>query len=147
MGYDPLICPNSWLYCIGRDWTPSLGCDSSEPEQIVDGRSRPAGPVSPIHLVDDEGKSGDCIIYTYLVERRVTLNHRVIKKDTERDLSEPLSVLWPIIEQEAAKILRSKVAHDCRVRLDGTNVVVSVNDRLQRDLIERFESTWINWTA
>lgn len=132
---------------IGRDWTPSLGCASPEPEQLVNSRSEPPDSVSPLHLVDDEGTSGDRIGYTYLVEWRVTLNHRVIAKDTEQDLSEPPSVFWPRIEQEAVKILRSKIAHDRRVRLDDTNVVVSVNDRSQRDLIKRFDSTDINWTA
>lgn len=136
---------------IGGDWTPSLGCASPEPGQRVNSCPRPTGPVSPIHLVDDDGTSGaqrsDRIEYTYLVEWRVTLNHRVIVKDTEQDLSEPPSILWPRIEQEAIKILRSKIAHDRRVRPDDTNVVVSVNDRSQRDLIKRFESTDINWTA
>lgn len=137
-------------YC-GRAWTPSLGCASPEPEQRVDGHSQPTVPVSPIHLVEEERGSGeqrpDGIKYTYLVEWRVTLNQRVIAKDTEQDLSEPPSIFWPRIDQEALKILRSKIAHDRRVRPDDTNVVVSVNERSQRDLIKRFESTDINWTA
>ncbi|KAJ6014916.1 hypothetical protein N7540_009507 [Penicillium herquei] len=48
---------------------------------------------------------------------------------------------------EMAKILRGKLARDRRVRPDDTNVVVPVKDRSQRDLIQRFESTDINWPA
>lgn len=145
----PSYAPTPGYIC--RHWTPSLGGASPEPERRVDGHSQPTVPVSPIHLVEEERGSGeqrsDGIRYTYLVEWRVTLNHRVIAKDTEQDLFELPSILWPRIEQEAAKILRSKIAHDRRVRPDDTNVVVSVNDRSQRDLIKRFESTDINWTA
>jgi hypothetical protein len=140
---------------FGGGWTPSPGYASPEPEQRVEDRSPPTDPIRLTHLVepdDDDERAGsehlsDCSRYTYLIEWRVTLNHRVIAKDTEQDLAETPSTFWPKFQQEMAKLLRSKIAHGRRVRPDDTNVVVSVNDRSQRDLIKRFDSSDINWTA
>ena len=90
-------------YC-GREWTPSLGCASPGLEQRVDGHSQPTVPANPIHihLVEEVRGSSeqrpDGIGYNYLAEWRITLNHRVIAKDTEQDLSEPPSILWPRIK-------------------------------------------------
>lgn len=145
-------CPPTPGFFSGA-WTPSQGYASPEPGR-VDDASQPTDPVRLSHLAeehDDERAGGehilDCSRYRYLIEWRVTLNHRVIAKDTEQDLAEPPSTFWPKLQQEMTKILRSKIAHDRRVRPDDTNVVVSVNDRSQRDLIKRFDSTDINWTA
>lgn len=71
----------------------------------------------------------------------------MVAKDTEQDLALDPDLYWQDIRQKAETILRRKVARNRRVRLDDTTVVVSVNDRSQRDLTKRFEKTDIDWTA
>ena len=83
----------------------------------------------------------------YMIEWRVTLNNRVVAKDTEQDLALTPRSYWQDIKQKAENVLCRKIARNRRVRLDDTTVVVSVNDRSQRDLTKRFERTDIDWTA
>lgn len=59
----------------------------------------------------------------------------------------PPSSYWQQIKDTAESVLRRKIARNRRVRLDDTTIVVSVNDRSQRDLTKRFESTNIDWIA
>ncbi|GCB28273.1 hypothetical protein AAWM_11158 [Aspergillus awamori] len=87
------------------------------------------------------------LIVRYSIEWRVTLNNRVVAKDTEQDLGLDPNSYWSGIKQKAEDLLRRKIARNRRVRLDDTTVVVSVNDRSQRDLITRFEKTDVDWTA
>ncbi|KAJ5500643.1 hypothetical protein N7453_009694 [Penicillium expansum] len=92
-----------------------------------------------------DGQSTNCIHYQ--IEWRVTLNNRVVTKDTEQNLALPPSSYWEKINEKAASLLRRKIARDRRVRPDDTTIVVSVKDRSQRDLTKRFESTDIDWTT
>ncbi|KAJ5642756.1 hypothetical protein N7490_006756 [Penicillium lividum] len=136
-------------------WAPSVGFSSPDPEQVVDERSSPLRHIQPDNVrleeaVEDEGgtpgeQPSDCI--QYLIEWRVTLNRRVVVKDTEQDLVQMPSLHWPQIQARAYKILRDKISRDRRIRPDDTTVVVSVNDRSQRDLTKRFDSTDMDWTA
>ncbi|OBT41609.1 hypothetical protein VE00_07827 [Pseudogymnoascus sp. WSF 3629] len=68
-----------------------------------------------------------CIHYS--IEWKVTLNGKLISKDTEQNL----------------KLLRKKVSSNKRVTPDDTNVVVLVTDRSERDLTKRFDETEIGW--
>jgi hypothetical protein len=92
-----------------------------------------------------DGQSTNCIHYQ--IEWRVTLNNRVVTKDTEQKLALPPSSYWEEINKKAGSLSRRKIARDRRVRPDDTTIVVSVKDRSQRDLTKRFESTDIDWTT
>ncbi|KAI2734473.1 hypothetical protein DTO013E5_9156 [Penicillium roqueforti] len=140
----------------GREWTPSIMCSSTDPERIFSECS------SPLHqpqsdqlgfMREDEVDVGGTheeqrLNYVhYKIEWRVKLNNRVVAKDTEQDLALPPSSYWERIKYTTGNVLRRKIAHTRRVRLDDTNLVVSVNERSQSDLIKRFEGASVDWTT
>jgi hypothetical protein len=137
-----------------REQTSSIF--SLSPDRVPDERPDPLHQHLPNRLdflqVDDRGSGGandeqppNCI--RYLVEWKVTLNNRVMKKDTEQDLVLKPGSYWQQITQDAENALHRKIKRDQRVRSDDTEVTVSVNDRSQRDLTKTFEKTNVDWTV
>jgi hypothetical protein len=91
---------------------------------------------------DEEPPS--CIHYS--IEWKVILNGKLISKDTEQNLVLAPIFYWPqFLQPKLEKLLRKKVSSNKRVTPDDTNVVVSVNDRSERDLTKRFDETEIGW--
>ena len=85
-----------------------------------------------------------CIHYS--IEWKVTLNGKLISKDTEQNLVLAPTFYWPeFLKPKLEKLLRKKVPSNKRVTPDDTNVVVSVRDRSERDLTKRFDETEIEW--
>lgn len=82
----------------------------------------------------------------YIVEWKVTLNNRILAKDTEQDLVFKPSAYWQQIKEKAKHIVQRKKSRNQQVRSDDTTVVAAVNNRSQRDLTKRFEGTDIDWT-
>ncbi|KAJ5993082.1 hypothetical protein N7451_008806 [Penicillium sp. IBT 35674x] len=64
------------------------------------------------------------------------MNKKVISRDTEEDVALAPSAYWSLT-------LKGKGG----ARSDDTSIVVSVNDRSQRDLLKRFDHLDIDWTA
>jgi hypothetical protein len=137
-----------------REWTPSVICPSPDPGNLV-GECSPflhqhtSGQLSFDPVVQLAGGnawdelSSDRIHYQ--IEWRVKLNNRVVVKDSKQDLTQPPRSFWEQIKEEASNILRRKIARGRRVRLDDTNMVLSMNS--QRDIDKHFQGTNVDWTA
>lgn len=86
-----------------------------------------------------------CIHYS--IEWKVTLNHRIVAKDTEQDLVLAPRAHWRLfLKPKLAELIGKKFPRK-RVESDDTTIVVSVNQRSQRDLTRRFDQTDIDWSA
>ncbi|KAJ5531481.1 hypothetical protein N7527_004874 [Penicillium freii] len=85
---------------------------------------------------------------SYPNEWKVTVNKKVLSQDTEEDVALTPSAYWPTtLKGKLEKLLEGKTPGKGRVKSDDTSIVVSVNDRSQRDLTERFDYLDIDWTA
>ena len=99
---------------------------------------------------DDETASDElpASYIRYTIEWKVTVNKRIISQDTEEDVALTPSAYWPMtLKRKLEKLLEGKTSRKGRVRSDDTSIVVSVNDRSQRDLTRRFDSLDIDWTG
>lgn len=52
-----------------------------------------------------------------------------------------------VLRDKLYKVIEEKAARKRRVRSDDISIVVSINDRKQRDLKKRFNSLGIDWSA
>ncbi|EHA21825.1 hypothetical protein ASPNIDRAFT_56474 [Aspergillus niger ATCC 1015] len=134
--FDRERTPSEYSLCPSCERSPPLVPQSNRQRAFdsVEPRNGPADFEEPCYM-------------PYVIEWRVTLNNRVLTKDTEQDLDSTPGSYWQQIKQKAERVLLQKIDRDRRVRLDDTVVVVSVNERSQRDLTKRFEKADIDWTA
>jgi hypothetical protein len=82
----------------------------------------------------------------YLIEWKVTLNNKLLSKDTEPDLVLAPRFYWSLfLRNKLEKLLQKKLPPSKRVAYEDTNVVVSVTERSQRDLTKRFDEMDVDW--
>lgn len=85
-----------------------------------------------------------CIHYS--IEWKLTANGRVVAKDTEQNLVLAPSAYWEVVlRSKLDKLLRKKLPSNKAFRADDTNIVLSVTDRSERDLVKRFDELDIDW--
>jgi hypothetical protein len=76
----------------------------------------------------------------YTIEWKVTVNNRMVSKDTEQDVVLAPSAYWGLfLKPKLEKLLCKKLAKNRPIKSEDTNVVVSVTERSQRDLTKRFD--------
>jgi hypothetical protein len=147
---------------------PSPEAEGSQGITVDPGAPRPIYSLSPsiptspsVHHVDvdrlcllqpdewDQEKdySADppvCIRYTIIW--KIKLNNRTIAKDTEQDIVLAPAPYWSMfLQPKLDALLGKKINNSKRVRPDDSNVVVSVNERSERDLIRRFDEVQVDW--
>ena len=137
-----------------RDCTPSVSslpfdCEPEERSSLL--RQHASDQLDFPEAEDRGGRRANDkqapICIRYFIEWKVTLNNRVVKKDTEQDLVLKPSSYWGQIKENAENTIRRKNKRNQRVRSDDTEVTVSVNDRSQDDLTKTFDNTNVDWTA
>ena len=86
-----------------------------------------------------------CIHYS--IEWKVVVNNKAVAKDTEQDVVvAPIAYWHMVLKPKLERLLHKKLAQNRHVRGDDTNIVVSVNDRSERDLIKRFDEIDVDWS-
>ena len=87
-----------------------------------------------------------CIHYS--IEWKVTVNNRMVSKDTEPDVVLAPGSFWLLVLQpKLEKLLCKKLPKNRPIKSEDTNIVVSVTERSQRDLTKRFDDTDIDWAV
>jgi hypothetical protein len=82
----------------------------------------------------------------YSIEWKVTLNNKILAKDTEPDLVLAPRFYWSLfLRDKLEKLLQKKLPLSKRVACEDTNVVVPVTERSKRDLTKRFDKMDVNW--
>jgi hypothetical protein len=82
----------------------------------------------------------------YSIEWKVTLNNKLLSRDTEPDLVLAPRFYWSLfLRDKLDKLLQRKLPPSQRVACEDTNVVVSVTERSKRDLTKRFDEMDVDW--
>jgi hypothetical protein len=79
----------------------------------------------------------------YFIEWKLTLNRRLVAKQTEDDLVVAPSDFWnEELSSKVADIVKS-TGKACEA--DAATIAISVNDRSEHDITKRFEKLEIDW--
>ena len=129
-------------------------CDVSSPETQVAARApprsqrRPARQILPFVPYEDwdpdqsyDEQPPTCMHYT--MEWKLTLNRRAAAKQTEDDLVLAPSSFWR--ERLLSKISDIAKSTGKPYEAEATTIIMSVNERSERDITKRFEKLQIDW--
>jgi hypothetical protein len=128
---------------------PDASSLPSQPARRVRSQLRPARKTLPFVPYADwvpsqpygEQPPPSCI--HYVLEWRLTVNKRVVAKQTEDDLVLAPSDFWnEVLSSKIADIAKS-TGKPCKA--DATTIVMSVNDRSERDITKRFDELQVDW--
>ncbi|KAM0708546.1 hypothetical protein Q7P35_005198 [Cladosporium inversicolor] len=87
-----------------------------------------------------------CVRYTIIW--KIKLNNRMIAKDTEQDVALAPGHYWSMfLQPKLDALLGKKIKNGKRIQPDDSNVLVSVNERSERDLIRRFDEVQVDWSV
>ncbi|KAK1613489.1 hypothetical protein BDP81DRAFT_388078 [Colletotrichum phormii] len=82
----------------------------------------------------------------YSVEWKLTANNRMVTKDSEQTIVVPPDVFWKTrLRAKLRALLDRKLPSTKTFEAVDTDVVVSVTDRSQRDLVKRFDELDVDW--
>jgi len=132
----------------------NISCINVDPISPIDHapRQQTASQTNSLPLLQfgdwEEGRTYDedpptCI--HYLIEWKVTFNHRTVAKDTEQDLVLATRFHWMLFLQPKLKELLARKYPHRKLESDDTSVVVSVTR--QKGLTLRFDGTEIDWSS
>lgn len=79
----------------------------------------------------------------YFIEWKLTVNRRIIAKQTENDLVVAPSVFWT--EELSSKIIDIVTLTGKSCEAEAITIAISVNDRSEHDITKRFTKLNIDW--
>lgn len=89
----------------------------------------------------------------YTVEWKITTsersksNKKILARNTEQNVVLSPTTFWNFILRTKLKKALKKIPPSRQFTAEDTNVVVSVNDRSERDLVKQYDGTKIEWMA
>lgn len=87
----------------------------------------------------------------YTVEWKITTsersksNKKILARNTEQNVVLSPTTFWNHILRTKLKKALKKIPPSRQLHAEDTNIVVSVNDRSERDLVKQFDGTKIEW--
>lgn len=79
---------------------------------------------------------------------KVTLNNKLVGRDTEQDLVLAPQYHWSfILRSKLRRLVQKKVLNHGKLKCDDVNVVVKNTGRSDRPLVRRFDETVIDWAT
>ncbi|KZL85758.1 hypothetical protein CI238_10898 [Colletotrichum incanum] len=141
----------------GQRTTLSPAADDFEDIQTVSSRSPsqtpPGGDRLPLLQLSDWDENGlydeqppTCVHYS--IEWKLTANKKLVARDSEPDLVLAPNAYWTrTLRHKLDRLVTKKLPSNKSFKIDDTDVVVSVRDRTQHDLVKRFDDLDIDWNV